>query len=216
MSIVSLAEVKTYLGLTGTTDDQLIATCITAAEGRIERDTGRVFAYSSNVTRTYSSDGQASIIIRDVPAYASNFQTVTLNGATMTNGAGYWLLPDRRNPDVSVTLQLRYYDTSKANWYMADPQWWDKNMDSPRYALSAGSPNDVVISGPEGHPTPPPGDVVGMHKVMAALLYWQAKSGASGTVTTPSGETIDLSADPVGYDVFVRDWKTKTWVASVG
>ena len=116
---------------------------------------------------------------------------------------------------VSVTIQLRPFDPSQAYWYKASPDWWDSNMDSPRYALSLGSPNDLTITGPEGHPTPLPGDVVSMHKVMAALLYWQAKSGASGTVNTPTGEVIDLSADPIGYAQFVRDWKVRTAVANV-
>ena len=214
MPIVSLADVKTYLGLTGTGDDQLISSCIDAAQGRIEQDTGRVFAYTSNTTRTYSTDGAASLNIRDVPAVASNTATVTLNGAAMTYGSQWWLLPDRRNPEVSVTIQLRFYDTSRPDWYKADPNWWDKNMDNPRYWVSIGSPNDLVIAGPEGHPNPQ-GDVVGMHKTMAALLYWQAKSGASGTVSTPQGETIDLSADPIGYDVFVRNWKLHTAVIGV-
>ena len=213
MPIVSLAEVKTYLGLVGTGDDQLISSCIVQAEARLERDTGRTFAYSSNVSRTYSTDGQASLVIRDVPAYGSNTRTVTLGGVTLTEGTGYWLLPDRRNPDVSVTIQLRYYDTSRAGWYKADPQWWDKNLDT-LYA-HGGTPNDLVISGTEGHALPVPGDVVGMEKVMAALLYWQAKSGASGTVNTPTGETIDLTQDPIGYDQFVRDWKIRTAVAGV-
>ena len=214
MPIVSLAEVKTYLGLVGTGDDQLISSCIVQAEARLERDTGRTFAYSSNVSRTYSTDGQASLVIRDVPAYGSNTRTVTLGGVTLTEGSGYWLLPDRRNPDVSVTIQLRFYDTSRADWYKADPGWFDKNLDSPRY-LSSGSPNDLVITGTEGHALPVPGDVVGMEKVMAALLYWQAKSGASGTVNTPTGETIDLTQDAIGYDQFVRDWKIRTAVAGV-
>ena len=104
MPIVSLAELKTYLGLTGTGDDQLLSACIVNAEARLERDTGRTFAYSSNVTRTYSTDGQASLVIRDVPSFGSNTRTVTLGGVTMTEGTGYWLLPDRRNPDVSVTI----------------------------------------------------------------------------------------------------------------
>lgn len=214
MPIVSLAEVKTYLGLTGTQDDQLISTCITAAEGRIEHDTGRVFAYSSNTTRTYSTEGQASIVIRDVPSSASNTATVTINGAVLTSGAGFWLLPDRRNPEVSTTIQLRTYDRSNPEWYKASANWWDGNMDNPRYALSMGSPNNLVIAGPEGHPNPQ-GDVVSMHKVMAALLYWQAKSGASGTVSTPTGETIDLSADPIGYADFVRAWRIRTAVIGV-
>ena len=213
MPIVSLAEVKTYLGLVGTGDDQLISSCIVQAEARLERDTGRTFAYSSNVSRTYSTDGQASLVIRDVPAYGSNTRTVTLGGVTLTDGTDYWLLPDRRNPDVSVTIQLRFYDTTRAGWYKADPQWWDKNLDT-LYA-HGGTPNDLVISGTEGHALPVPGDVVGMEKVMAALLYWQAKSGASGTVNTPTGETIDLTQDPIGYDQFVRDWKIRTAVAGV-
>jgi len=214
MSIVSLADVKTYLGLTGTGDDQIISTAIVTAQARIEQDTGRVFSYSSNTSRTYSTDGQASLIIRDVPAAASNQSTVTLNGTVLTYGANFWLLPDRRNPDVSVTIQLRLYDRTRPDWYKASPNWWDANMDSPRYWSAIGSPNDLVITGPEGHEQAP-GDVVGMCTVMAALLYWQAKSGASGTITTPTGEVIDLTAHPVGYDEFVKSWQTGTAVASV-
>lgn len=214
MPIVSLAEVKTYLGLVGSQDDQLIAKCIVSAEAQVERDTGRTFSYSSNVTRVYSSDGAASIMIRDVPSYASNQSTVTLTGTTLNYGEGWWLLPDRRNPEVSITLQLRHYDRSRPDWFKASPNWFDANMDSPRYALASGTPNDVVISGPEGHPNPP-GDVVGMMTAMAALHYWRAKSGASGTVSTPTGETIDLTDDPQGYAVFVRDWKTRTAVIDI-
>ena len=213
MSIVSLAEVKTYLGLTGTTDDQLISSLIPTAEARLERDTGRVFSYTSNTSHTYSTDGQASLIVRDMPSNGSNTRTVTLNGVTLTRDVGFWLLPDRRNPDVSTTIQLRYYDTSRAGWYKADPGWWDKNLDSPW--AQGGVPNDLVISGSEGHPLPVPADVVGMAKVMTALLYWQAKSGASGTIQTPTGETIDLSQDPIGYDQFVRDWRIRTAVSGV-
>ena len=213
MSIVSLAEVKTYLGLTGTQDDQVISSLIPVAEARLERDTGRTFSYTSNTSHTYSTDGQASLNIRDAPSNGSNTRTVTLGGVTLTEGTGYWLLPDRRNPDVSTTVQLQFYDTSRAGWYKADPQWWDKNLDT-FYARGA-TPNDLVISGSEGHPYPVPADIVGMAKVMTALLYWQAKSGASGTVQTPTGETIDLSQDPIGYDQFVRDWRVRTAVSGV-
>jgi hypothetical protein len=214
MSIVSLAELKTYLGLTGTTDDQLISTCIVAGQARVEQDTGRTFAYSSNVTRLYSTDGEASLLIRDVPAFASNTLTVRLVGANLTYGSGFWLLPDRRNPEVSTTIQLRAYDRSSRFWYKANSNWFDANMDSPRYQSIQGLPNDLEISGPEGHPNPP-GDVVSMCKVMAALLYWQAKSGASGTITTPTGEVLDLSANPVGYAEFVKAWSVSTAVAGI-
>ena len=215
MPIVSLPEVKTFIGLTGTQDDQLLSNLITAAEAKMERDTGRVFAYSSNVTRTYSTDGQASITVRDLPAIGSNTRVVTLGGGTMTAGTGYWLLPDRRNPDVSTTIQVRYYDRSSADWYKADPDWFDKNLDNPRAWLGS-TPNDLVIQGAEGHALPVPGDVVGMARSLVQLMYWQNKAGASGTVATPTGDLIDLSArDPIGYPEFVRDWKIRTAVAGV-
>jgi hypothetical protein len=213
MPIVSLVDIKTYLGLTGTQDDQLISSLIPTAEARLERDTGRTFSYTSNTSHTYSTDGQASLNVRDLPSNGSNTRTVTLGGVTLTEGTGYWLLPDRRNPDVSTTIQLQFYDTSRPGWYKADPGWWDKNLDT-LYSRGA-TPNDLVISGSEGHPLPVPADVVGMAKVMTALLYWQAKSGASGTVQTPTGETIDLTQDPIGYDQFVRDWRIRTAVSGV-
>jgi hypothetical protein len=215
MPIVSLAEVKTYLGITGTVDDQLISTCIVGAVSAMELATGRTFSYSSNVTRTYSTNGEASIVIHDVPAYASNYRTVSVNGVSQSEGTGAWFLPDRRNPEVSVTLQLRYYDTSRGDWYKANPNWWDANMDSGRFPYGqGGTPNDLIYNGPEGHANPT-SDVVSMAKAKAAQLYWQAKSGASGTVQTLNGETIDLSADPIGWAQFVKDWQIKTWVAGV-
>lgn len=216
MSIVSLADVKTYIGLTGTQDDQLLSQLIPAAEAKMERDTGRAFSYQSNVTRTYSTDGQSSITVRDLPANGSNTRTVTLGGVTMTAGTTYWELPDRRNPDVSTTLQLKPYDRTSAEWYKAFPNWFDANLDNPRGAWSTGTPNDLVIQGSEGHPQPVPADVVGMAKAVVALMYWQAKAGASGTVATPTGDLIDLaSRDPVGYHEFVRDWKLRTAVIGV-
>src|SRR6476619_1468684 len=216
MSIVSLADVKGYLGLTGTQDDQLLSSLIGTAQAKMERDTGRVFAYASNTTSTYSTDGEAVVRVRDMPSNGSNTRTVTLSGVSLINGTSYWLLPDRRNPEVSTVLQLRAFDRSHPEWYKAFPNWWDANMDSPRWAASLGSPNDLVINGSEGHPNPIPADVVGMAKAITALLYWQAKAGASGTVATPTGDLIDLSArDPVGYPEFVRDWRIRTAVGSV-
>jgi hypothetical protein len=216
MTIVSLADVKTYIGLTGTQDDQLLTQLIGTAQARLERDTGRVFAYTSNTTSTYSTDGETLVRVRDMPANGSNTRTVRLSGVALVNGTSYWLLPDRRNPEVSTVLQLRAFDRSNPEWFKAFPGWWDANMDSPRCAAQLGSPNDLVINGPEGHPYPVPEDVVGMCKSMTALLYWQAKAGASGTVATPTGDLVDLSArDPVGYPEFVRDWRIRTAVSGV-
>jgi hypothetical protein len=206
--LVTLDELKVHLKVTGTADDLLIASAASNASIMAERDTGRTFAVTSNTTRRYSTDGQASIVIHDRP-YSDPARTVTLNGATVTEGSGVWFLPDRRNQDVTTTVQLRHYDTSRADWYKADPQWFDKNLDHPRYAQ--GSPNDLVIEGVVGHPAITP-DVRQAVLELAAFLYWNAKAGASGFVQTPQGDQVELGEYPESYRLMVKNWRIRTAV----
>jgi hypothetical protein len=210
MALPTVADLKTYLGITGAQDDVLLAQTIVDAVGKAERDTGRVFAAASNVRTTYSTDGQSSLIIHDRP-YEDATRTVTIDGVTSTEGTNVWFLPDRRDQNVTATVQLRYYDRSRPDWYKLDPFWFDKNLDSPRYL--AGTPNDLVITGVIGHPFPSQ-DVVGSIRLLEAWLYWNAKSGASGVVQLPTGEALDLEAEPPRYAEFVRNWKIRTAVAS--
>ncbi len=204
------SDMKTFLGITGSQDDTLIGQMLTDAIGNAERDTGRRFAAASNVTTRYSTDGQASLIIHDRP-YTDPSRSVTVQGVTQTENTNVWFLPDRRDQNVSATVQLRYYDRSRGDWYKVDPFWFDKNLDSPRWA--SGVPNDLVITGIIGHPFPND-DVVGAIRLLAAWLYWNAKSGASGVVQLPSGESIDLEAEPPRYADFVRTWRIRTAVAA--
>lgn len=208
-TMTTVAELKTYLGLTGSQDDTLLATVLTDAIGKAERDTARTFAVASNVTTRYSTDGQSSIVIHDRP-YSDPSRTVQLGGVTQTLDDGYWLLPDRRDQDISATIQLRHYDRT-GYWYKSDPMWWDKNLDMPD--RRGTEPNDLVISGIIGHPFPSD-DVVGAIKVLAAWLYWNAKSGASGVVTVPTGEEIDLAETPPRYTDFVTRWRIRTAVSA--
>jgi hypothetical protein len=207
-TLVSLDEVKAYLGVTGNQDDVRIASAASNASAMAERDTGRIFAVSSNVTTRYSTDGQASVVIHDRP-YLDEARTVTLSGATTTEGSGVWFLPDRRNPDVSVTAQLRHFDLGRADWFKADPDWWDKNLDTINY--TASSPNDLVITGVVGHPNLPDDVHQGVLE-LAAFLYWNEKSGASGFVQTPQGDQVELGEYPQSYQNLVRNWKIRTAV----
>jgi gp6-like head-tail connector protein len=209
-ALPTVADLKTYLGITGSQDDALIAQTIIDAVGKAERDTGRTFAAASNTTTRYSTDGQSSLIIHDRP-YTDPSRTVQLSGVTMTEGTGVWFLPDRRDQNVTATIQLKYYDRSRGDWYKADPQWFDKDLDNPRYL--SGSPNDLVISGILGMPFPDD-DVVGAIRLLMAWLYWNAKSGASGVVQLPTGESLDLEAEPPRYQEFVRNWRIRTAVSS--
>jgi hypothetical protein len=146
--IVSLTEIKAYLGKTGTDDDLLIASIASNATAMAERDTGRTFAVGSNVTTRYSTDGQASLVIHDRP-YTDGTRVVSLGGVALTEGTNVWFLPDRRNQAVTTTVQLQYYSR---DWYVRQFNWFDANLDSPRYAMG-GAPNDLTITGVVGHPS---------------------------------------------------------------
>lgn len=208
--LVTLTELKTYLGITGAGDDLLLASVASNASAMAERDTGRLFAVASNVTTVYSTDGQAAIVIHDRPRSDAT-RAITIGGVAMTENSNVWLLPDRRNPDVSAMIQLRYFDTSREDWYKADPAWFDKNLDNPRYLAGGGSPNDLSITGTVGHPVLP-GDVKAAVFELAAWLYWRAKGGASSFAETLTGTDVDLSLLPMTYQVFVRNWRIRTAV----
>ena len=211
--IVSLTEIKTYLGKTGTDDDSLIASIASNATALAESHTGRIFAVASNVTQRYSTDGQSALTILDHP-YNDSTRTITLYGATITEGTNCWFLPDRRNQDVSVMIQLRYFDRERPDWFKSDPQWFDKNLDNPRYWYRAGSPNDLVITGTVGHPTTPP-DVKAAVLELASWMYWRAKGGASSFAETLTGTDVDLALLPQVYQLMVANWRTRTAVVAI-
>lgn len=211
-TLVSLSELKAYLGVTGSQDDLRIASAASNASAMAERDTGRVFAVSSNVTRRYSTDGQAMLVVHDRP-YDDSSRTVTLGGVAQDEGTNVWFLPDRRNGDVTAAVQLRHFDTGRPDWYKGYPNWFDANLDSPRYLVS-GAPNNLVITGVEGHPVLP-GDVHQAVLELAAFLYWNEKSGASGFVQTPQGDQVELGEYPQSYRDMVRNWRIRTAVSLV-
>lgn len=208
----SLPDVKTYLGLTTSADDALILSLLPDAVAAVERDTGRTFASGSNVTTRYSTNGDSSLVIHDRP-FTDASRTVTWLGVTMVEDTNVWFLPDRRDGNISTTIQLRFYDTSRAGWYKGDPYWFDKNLDNARFG--SGAPNDLVISGIIGHPSPK-ADVLWALKYQAALLYYGAKSGAAGVVFTPTGESISVDGEATRYKKFVSEWRIRTAVTSVG
>lgn len=212
MSLPALADLKAYLGLTGTGDDALIAQLLPIGLGIAERDTGRTFATGSNRSTTYSTNGDALVPIHDRPVTDAS-RTVTWHGADLVEGTNAWFLPDRRDPNISTQLQIRPFDTSRADWYKADPQWFNKNLDRLRYP--SGTPNDLVINGIIGHPFPR-NEVSGAILILDAFLYWRAKSGATGSAYDLQGDAVSLAQTPPEYQAFVRDWRINLAVASVG
>lgn len=206
----SLSDAKNRLGLTTSGDDALLTGILADAIAQAEQDTGRTFASSSNSTTTYSTDNNASLVVHDRPMTDPS-RVVTWNGVTLVEGGtspNVWFLPDRRDPNITTTVQLRYYGNPGHAAFA-----FDRNLDRPDYR--AGAPNDLVITGIGGHPFPCQ-DVVGGILTLVQFLYWKAKAGGSGQVTSPTGEVVDLAELDVLYARWVQRWKIKTAVQSVG
>jgi hypothetical protein len=208
--LVTLDELKTYLKITGNSDDALLASVASNASVTAERDTSRIFAVSSNVTHYYSTDGAASVTIHDRP-YNDAGRLVTWNGVTQTEGSGYWMLQDRRNPEVSITIQLRHYDRT-GEWYKADPFWWDKNLD--QIDRRGSVPNDLAITGTVGHPSVPL-DVKQAVTELAAAMFWKAKSGASSVVQSAAATESEIAELEDRYQRFVANWRIRTAVTAI-
>src|SRR5687767_4416249 len=138
-SIPDVAAYKTYLGITGSQDDGRLAAIAAIVPRRAERATGRLFAAGSHTLR-YSTNGASSLIIHDRP-YIDGTRQVILSGVTMEESTNVWFLPDRRNPDITATIQLDPFDMGDSRWYLRHGNWFDANLDSPRYRT--GAPLDL-------------------------------------------------------------------------
>ena len=66
LALTTTAKVKTYLGITASTDDALIATLVLAAQAKIERFCNRKFD-SATFTEYYDGNNQPSIVLTNPP-----------------------------------------------------------------------------------------------------------------------------------------------------
>jgi hypothetical protein len=207
--LVTLTEIKQYIGITGAADDLLLASIASNATAVAERHSGRVLAVTSNVTRYYSSNGDRVIAVHDRPMSDAT-RTVRLGGVTLTEDTDAWFLPDRRYGDITTTLQVEPFDTGAGTWYLTEPAWFDRNLDSR--TLRSGMPNDLVITGTEGHPQIT-GDTRQALLELCSWLYYRSKSGASGLAVVATD--IDLSELPAVFRQWVDHWRVRTAVSLI-
>ena len=86
---IDAAQVRAYLDVTGTSGaytSELITSNIRAAASFIERETGRQFENQAGATKTFTTNGAASMAIPD----ARTITSVTLQGATLVLNESYW------------------------------------------------------------------------------------------------------------------------------
>ena len=203
---VSEQAVREYLSLNapGTDSkytDATIGSNIRTAGWTLERAVSRVFGDVTK-TLTFSTDGQAQMWIPGLRTATS----VTLQGAALTSDATFWLLPDVQQTGVATGIQFRAFGR---NGYLGNPEWFDRNLDSPYYPGNMGGlPNDLVIAGAWGYVAgTEPDPFLLATKALAAWYTLRPDALLSGTKFTPDGAIFDLSRYPTEVAAFIADWK---------
>lgn len=132
----TLEELKTYLGITTDTDDDMLVDCLEAATAAIERYTGRVFEAEAE-TRYFDAESDASgrtLWIDDCMEVLT-----VVNGDGITLDSSYWYpIPRRTPPYFGITLR----HNCPYRWtYTDDPA--DAIAVTARWGYSLTPPDDI-------------------------------------------------------------------------
>ncbi len=185
--------------------DPLIGSNIRAASAFLERATSRIFRNETALTLKFTTNNQGSVWLPGLRTPT----TVTLNSSAKTIDESYWLVPDAQQSGVYTGVTFHPYGTAD---YRSNPEWFDRNLDSPYWQQLAGSrrslPNDLVITGDWGYVTPPE-LLMDATKRLAAWYTLRSDALLSGARFTDAG-VFDLSSLPIEVQNFVSSWKGGT------
>lgn len=106
MAILTTAEFKTYLGITSSNDDALIADLLLSAQRFIELDTDKVFDVSAATTRyfTYGEDTSRDGLTLYLDTYLVSVTTLTNGDGVVVTSSNYKLFPLNRAPYTHIRL----------------------------------------------------------------------------------------------------------------
>lgn len=197
------AELRTFMDLTGTTGQKStdsLDLLLQSSSDWLEAATGRrITADSSN--RTFSTNGQPFMVIPDLRSATS----VTLQSTVLTADTSYWLKPSREDPTVFTGINVRPWGQGRVYSYLANPEWWDRNLDSPLARYYGTLPNDLVIAGSWGHLTTPPEWKVAT-MALAAYTFAHRDALFAAAKVTPEGNLLDLSRYPTEVQALLTQW----------
>lgn len=166
MSYATTAQVKSYLGLTGTSDDTLIGDKINAATSNIETYTDRKFQVQSNSTRYFDScedvDGLTLFLDHDI----CHINSITNGDGTAVTSAQYATNPRNGTPYYAIKLKSSY-----------SLSWEDDD--------NGDNEDAIQVSGKWGYSEAPPKDIVEACVQWAALLYKNKDSQVFDVTATP-------------------------------
>jgi type II secretory pathway pseudopilin PulG len=171
MAYTTLADLKTWLGITATTDDDALNDLLAAIESAIDLYCDRHFRAQTK-TRYYTEDdlddSDQILYIFDDDLISV---TTLLNGdATTIASTSYWLEPRNDGPPYwKIQLKSSYY------WSFITDGW-------------------IEVTGSWGYSTTPPAAVVRASLLWAAEMW--GKKGAEGVKSHQIGDFSEAFGDP--------------------
>lgn len=177
MAYATKAQVKTYLGISSTADDDLIDSLIARAQAWIENYTNRVFESTGDTTRkfTVGEDTEGDTLWFDEDIYSITTVTNNADAATSETVASskYVTLPRNRTPYYGIRL----LSSSNVSWdYTNDPE--------------AG----ITVAGRWAWSASPPNDVLDATIRLASYLYRQKDAQVFDTTVIPEAGVITVPA----------------------
>lgn len=148
MAYIAKVDVKTYLGIGGSGDDDLIDALIAQAQKYIEEQTGRVFEASADTTRAFDYDRH---VLEDEDGrrrtlYLAGYDLATItsvvNGDGTTVAASQYVTePRRETPYWALTLKQ---SASVAWTYNDTPE--GAILVTGKWAYATAAPDDVKLA----------------------------------------------------------------------
>lgn len=146
MAYTTAADLKTYLGITASTDDTLLTALIARAQKAIDMRCARIFEASGDTTRYFDA-------VRDTDGYYLYFDedicaitTITNNldngtGGVIVTSSQYVTMPRNTTPYYGVELK----SSAGISWdYTSDSQ--SAISVAGRWAYSTSAPADIVMA----------------------------------------------------------------------
>lgn len=185
MAYLSTATLKTYLGISSTADDVLLASCISRAQAMIDRHCDRRFEAAADTTRkfTVGKDTAGDVLTFDDDlAQITSIVTNADGGAEAVTLAttDYVTLPRNDTPYYGV----RILASSDEAWdYTDDPE------------------NGITVTGRWAWSVSAPDDIVQACLRLAAWLYRQKDNNADADRPLMTGDGVTIMPSRLPNDV---------------
>ena len=178
MPYTTATAVKSYLGITSSSDDALLTTLISSAQAAIDTYTHRTFEAATDTTRYFDAedDTSESYTMLDWTPYGLDLAQITsiVNGDGATIPASAYVLEPRHYPPyfgVKIKVSSGLYFE------------YDNNNDHE---------NAIAVTGRWAYSITAPADVVHACIRWTAYLYRQKDSGTYETTVIPGAGVVEV------------------------